>query len=255
MALNLRERFGSRKSEPRPSLAEDFVFVPAEYPSLREYRVEHEEVSLLEAPLAVDRHYFLSRGTESLKIELALCLAGAVAADELLFERAAAFEREPQPETMVDLARNQTAGEVGLAWPWGRDEPGGVAGFVRHNVLVFLQGRYESLREHARALDAALVRRKTIATYREDGETLFGVGGKDATLRAAPGARSDLGAPTKTDAQYFFIATGGSVNRDPGEPARYYYRAGLNKGTYRLTAYGVGPGLLPAQQTLHVTIA
>src|SRR3990167_7460640 len=98
MALNLRERFGARKSGPRPSLAEDFEFVPTEYPSLREYRVEHEEVGLLEAPLAVDRSSFLSRGTDSLKLELALCLAGADAADELLFQRAAAFEREPELE-------------------------------------------------------------------------------------------------------------------------------------------------------------
>jgi hypothetical protein len=255
MALNLRERFGARKSEPRPSLAEDFAFVPAEYPSLREYRVEHEEVSLLEAPLAVDRYYFLSRGTESLKIELALCLAGAEAADELLFQRAAAFEREPQPEAMVDLARSQTVGEVGLAWSWGGDERDGVAAFVRHNVLVFLQGRHEGLLEYARALDAALVRRKTVATYREDGEALFGVGGKDATLRAAPGTRVDLGPPTKPDAQHFFVATGGSVNRDPSDPARYYYRAGLEKGTHRLTAFRLGRGLLPVQQTLRITIA
>ena len=86
MALNLRERFAARGSEPRAALAEEFEFSPADYPSLRDYRVEHEEVSLLEAPLAVDRQYFLTHGSDSLKLEFALCLAGSEAALELLVQ-------------------------------------------------------------------------------------------------------------------------------------------------------------------------
>lgn len=254
MALNLRERFGPKEPVPQLLLADDFEFSPAAYPSLREFRVDHEEVGVLETPVAIDRRYFLSHGSDSLRLELALCLAGFSAAVELLFQRASAFQREPADEAVVDLPRASGIGQVGVAWSWGKDERDGVAGFVRHNVLVFMQGRYETLLEHARALDAVLARGATTAEYFESAAPLLAVSGEGA-LTVAPGGRIDLGLPTSPDAQHFFIASGGSVNRDPTEPTRYYYRAGLEKGTHLVTVFRVGRGLLPARQTIRVTIS
>jgi len=255
MALNLRDRFGTDYKMARPFLVEDYVFSPVEYPSLRDYRVEHEELNLLATPLAVDRYYFLSHGPDSLKLELTLCLSGSDAADHLLFERAGAFEREPELEMVVDLARAEKVGDVGVAWQWGRDERDGVAGFVRHNVLVFIQGRYETLLEHSRAIDADLARHKTGPDAGDRAETLFELDGKESMLSVAPAGRIDLGVPTSPESPHFFLASGGSINRDPMDPGRYYYRAGIEKGTERVTMYRIGRGLIPDYQTIRISIA
>jgi len=256
MAMNLRKQFGPHGTEPKPLLADDFVFSPGEYPSLHEFRVEHEEVDLLETPLAVDRRYFLSHGSDSLQIEFALCLQGFSAAVELLFQRASAFQREPTEAAVIDLARTSDVGDVGVAWSWGQDERDGVAGFVRHNVLVFLQGGgHETLLKHVRELDDALARQTTTEAYAQHRDVLFELGGASALLGVAPGGRADLGLPASPDAQHFFVASGGSVNRDPNAPARYYFRAGLKPGSHVIEAYRVGHGLLPARQTIHVTIS
>jgi len=254
MALNLRERFGRKGPASQLLLADDFQFSTAAYPSLREFQVAHDDVGVLETPLAIDRRYFLTHGSDSLQLELALCLAGVAAAVDLLFERASAFQREPAEDAIVDLATANSIGEVGLAWPWGKGERNGVAGFVRHNVLVFLQGRYETLLEHGKALDAALARAATTKEYSDSSVVLLAISGEGA-LTVTPGGRVDLGLPTSSDARHFFLATGGSVNRDANEPIRYYYRAGLEKGTYVITALRVGAGLLPARQTIRVTIS
>ncbi len=250
MATDLRARFGPQGSEPRPWMTSDFVFAPGELPSLREFRVEHEEVDLLESPLAVNRRVFLSHGSDTLRIEFALCLGGFDAAVGLLFQRAAAFQREPLEQAIVDIARTSGVGDVGLAWSWG--ERDGEAGFVRHNVMVFLHGRHETLLRQAREVDAALSRQTTTASHSLRAETLFESG---AALAVAAGDRVDLGEPLSRDAKHFFLATGGSVNRDPGDPSRHYYRAGLKPGDHVIDAYRVGRGLLPAQQTIRVTIS
>ncbi|MGB5082565.1 MAG: hypothetical protein WBO23_17690 [Burkholderiales bacterium] len=254
MALNLRERLGPKGALPQSSLTSDFRFVPAECTSLREYRVEHEEIDVLEKPLAVDRLYFLTHGPDSLQLELALCLEGSVAAVELLIRRAEAFQREPAAEAVRNLALDRGIGDVGLAWSWGEEERNGVAGFVRHNVLAFLQGRYETLLEQARELDAALVRTPAGAGPAQIDEPSFELGDREGALRVAPGGRVDLGLPVRPSEQHFFIASGGSVNRDSKEPTRRYFRAGLGQGPQLVTVLRVGAGLLPARQTIRITI-
>ena len=250
MATDLRTRFGPQGAEPRPWIASDFVFAPAEYTSLREFRVDHEEVDLLESPLAVDRRLFLSHGSDTLRIELALCLQGAGAAVDLLFQRAASFERDPLEQAVVDIARTTGVGDVGLAWSWG--ERNGEAGFVRHNVMVFLHGRHETLLQQAREIDTALLRERISVSRATPVDTLFPAG---ESVTVAPGRRIDLGQPASPEARHFFIASGGSVNRDAGQPSLYYYRAGLAPGEHHIDAYRVGRGLQPAQQTIRVTIS
>lgn len=254
MALNLRERFGPKGAMRPSSLTGDFSLVPTEYPSLREHRIEHEEVDVLEKPLAVDRLYFLTHGSDSLQLELALCLEGAAAAAELLFRRLEAFQREPAADAVRNLALTSGIGDLGVAWSWGKEERNGVAGFVRHNVMAFLQGRYETLLEQARELDATLGRTPGGAGPSQTDEPSFELGAREAALGVTPGGRIDLGVPIRAGERHFFIASGGSVNRDPKEPARYYFRAGLVKGPQLVTVLRVGAGLRPARQTIRITI-
>jgi hypothetical protein len=254
MALNLRERFGPKSREPRMLLADDFRFLPSGYPSLRDFRIDHERVDMLEMPLAVDIQYVLSRGTDGLQLEFALCIAGFAAAVDLLFLRAGAFQREPADEALVDLPQANSIGDVGVAWRWGRDEADGVSGFVRHNVVVFMQGGYDALLQHAGALDAELERRATTTAYSDSDAPLLD-GNRGEAIKLAPGGRIDLGLPVSPEARHFFVASGGAVNRDPTEPARFYYRAGLEKGTYLIRVFRVGHGLLPARQTIPVAIS
>jgi len=253
MALNLRQRFGPKGTLPQSWLMGDFRFVPAEYASLREYKIEHDEVDMVEKPLAVDRLYFLIRASESLDLELALCLEGTAAAAELLFRRLEAFQREPAAEAVQDVAVARSLGQVGVAWSWGEDERDGVAGFVRHNVLAILQGSYETLLEQAQELDAALARLNAGDSPPQIDKPSFDLGAGEAALRVEPGGRVDLGLPMGPE-RLFFLAAGGSVNRDPREPTRHYFRAGLGKGPQVVTVLGVGAGLLPARQTIRIAI-
>ena len=221
MPLNLRERFGPKGAQPQSSLTGDFRFVPAEYTSLREYRIEHEEVNVLEKPLAVDRLYFLTYDSDSLQIEFALCLEGAAAATELLFRRAEAFQREPDVEAVRDLALAHGIGDVGLAWSWDKMERHGVAGFVRYNVLVFLQGAQRvAAPAGARTQDVALTSTPAGAGPSQTAEPSFEFAERETALRVAPGGRVDLGLPLRPGKNHFFIASGGSVNRDPGRSRR-----------------------------------
>jgi hypothetical protein len=252
MALNLRARFGPLTAEPRPVLADDFVFSPSDYPSLREMRIEHDELTLLEAPLAVDRRYFLSHGSDSLQIEFALCLHGFGAAVDLLFGRLASFQREPSESAVVDMARTLGVGHVGFSWGWGPEERDGVVAFVRHNLLVMLLGRHDTLLQQARELDAALMRHPTAAASVPRAETMFAAA---PTLAVKAGERVELGAPAAPEDRYFFVATGGSVNLDADKPEHRYYRAGLTPGAYLIYAFRVGRGLLPTQQTLRVDVS
>src|SRR5262245_22572611 len=95
MPLNLRERFGPEGPPPRERLGEDFEFSAERFPSFREFVVDRNELDMREKPLAVTRRYVLSRGLEGLQLEFVLCLTGADAAVDLLFERASAFQRQP----------------------------------------------------------------------------------------------------------------------------------------------------------------
>ena len=254
MALNLRERFGPKGERRHSSLAADFRFVPGEYPSLRDYRVEHEEVDVLENPLAVDRLYFLAHGSDSLKVELALCLEGPDAALDLLFHRAEAFQRDPPEDAIVDLPVAHAIGDAGVAWLWGREERNGVAGFVRHNAIAFLQGRYDTLVEIARDLDRSLasVQARAGPSYVDDPS--FELPQPDLVFRVPPAGRVDLGPSAKPDERHFFIAASGSVNRDPADPARHYFRAGLVAGPHSVLVLRVGAGLMPARQVIRVAI-
>jgi hypothetical protein len=253
MALNLRERFGPKEPDSRRVLGQDFEFSPSNYPSLKDFAVERNELELGEKPLAVTREYVIAYGMEGVQLELSLCLAGPAAAYELLFHRATSFQREPTPERVVDVARKLDIGDAGVGWQWDDREPDGVLGFVRFNVLAFMRGRFDRLQAFARELDADLSKRETRTEYADSPKLLFESAGRDGHATTA-GARLDLGT-SSNGSTTFFVATGGSVNRDAAEPGLFYYRAGLAKGNYTIVAYRVGKGLLPDRQTMTVRIS
>jgi hypothetical protein len=116
-----------------------------------------------------------------------------------------------------------------------------------------MRGRLERLQAFAAEFDSNLARRETRAEYADSNTPLFESAAKE--LAAPAGARVDLGTPARADSQYFFVATGGSVNRDAADPRHFYYRAGLAKGDFSIVAYRVGKGLLPDRQTLPVRIS
>jgi hypothetical protein len=253
MAMNLRDRFGPKDPDSRRLLGQEFEFSPSNYPSLLEFAVERDDVELEEKPLAVTRSYVLARGPEGVQLQLALCLRGPGEAFDLLFHRASSFQREPDAERAIDVSRKLDIGDGGVGWQWDDREPDGVLGFVRFNVLVFMRGRFERLQAIARELDADLSRRETRNEYTDSPEPLFTLA-RAGGLEAAAGSRLDLGRPQRADSRYFFVATGGSVNRDPSDPGLFYYRAGLAKGSYSISAWRVGKGLLPDRQTIPVRI-
>ena len=253
MTLMLRERFGPKGPAPRRLLNEDFEFSAERYPSIQKLAIKRDELDMLEKPLAVTRRYVLSQGFVGYQLEFALCLTGPEAAVDLLFERASAFQREPRTAAVINLPEAERIGEVGVAWRWSEHEAEGVLGFVRHNVLVFMQGEYGALLNQARELDTELSRRQTTTEYSDRGGALLEMPAAGRELSVEPGARLDLGA-VSSDARYFFVASGGSVNRDAASPDRYYYRAGLVKGIYGIVVYRVGRGLLPDRQTLQIRI-
>jgi hypothetical protein len=251
MPLDLRERFGPKGALPQSSISGDFRFDPAEIPALREYRIVQEDVDVLESPLGVDRLYDLASGRRQLRLELALSINGPAAALDLLFRRLAAFQRDPEENDVRDLAKLDGIGEVGVAWPWQGPDALGVVGFLRHNVVVMLQGLFEPAVQQARDLDAAIARASTGDKPSMREEPSFELGERVTTN---PGGRLDLGLPVKGDERLFFITSGGSVNRDPNQPSRYYFRAGLTRGLQTVTVLRVGAGLVPARQTIRITI-
>ena len=257
MALDWRERLARGKPASRAVIAEDFRFSPAGHASLRAYAVAHEAAGMMPVPLAVERIVHLLHGSDALRVELDLCLDGPDAALGLLARHLGAFQRVVPEDAIVDLAP-LGIGDAGAAWPWAREDRNGVAGFVRRNVVVFMQGRYDGLVEQARDIDAALARLRTGDAYADNTATLFAVAaaGADASgpWRVQAADRLELGVPTPPDGDYFFQAEGGSVNRDRDAPERYYFRAGLRPGRHRIAVFRVGAGLLPERQTFAVLV-
>ena len=254
MAVDWRERLEKGSSDERRLIAQDFRFSPAELASLRAYTIAHEAVAMMPVPLAVERIVHLAHGSDTVRLELDLCLEGPAAARALLARHLGAFQRPVPEDAIVDL-HALGIGDAGAAWRWAPEERNGVAGFVRHNVVVFLQGRHQGLVEQARELDGVLSSLATSESYPDRTAVLFTPPADEAgELRVQAADRADLGAPAVPQGDYFFLAEGGSVNRDPRAPERYYFRAGLAPGRHRIDVFHVGAGILPARQTLAVRI-
>ncbi|MEO8450360.1 MAG: hypothetical protein ABI647_11245, partial [Gemmatimonadota bacterium] len=210
-------------------LAEDLVFRPSEFPELARFRLEHEQVSLLEAPLTVHRRYALTDTEDpdlQLRLDLRLCLEGPAGAFESLYRFTESFQR-PIPREALKTVKD--LGDLAFAWSWDEPLASEVVAFVRHNVMVAIRGADAGARPErvARDIDARL--RTLPLTDRYDSEP-GPLSALEAPKSVGRGARLTLAANRDSEERWFFLTTAGSVNRDPKDPELWYYRAGLASG-------------------------
>jgi hypothetical protein len=129
---------------------------------------------------------------------------------------------------------------------------------VRNNLVVTLFAHeLLDMESVAAELDSTLPQ-ETVDAYRPSSAGILtrareAAGGGE--IRVEAGSRLALGAPVSLpDDSLFFLATGGSINRDPDRTEERYFRAGLEKGTFQITAFYVGRGLVPVVEKLDVEV-
>jgi hypothetical protein len=254
---SLRERFAfdDLRKVTHPRLAQDFVFSPHILGGAPPMTVRHQEVGFLEARLVVTRRVFLeSSDGGALDVALALGWNGFADAVAVLFGHAEAFQRELPLDAVVETADALDIGQFGLAWPWSGEGQPDVLGFVRHNVSVFIQASGGTAVAPGRAIDAVLRELATTDDYTPSSEgPLAHALGTEKTRSVSAGRRLDLGRFPASES-HFFLADGGSVNRDPDAPEAYYFRAGLEAGPRTITLFSVGDGILPRMETFVVEV-
>lgn len=256
----LRERFDFKRlsEEARGLLASDFAFEPSGLSTLGAYGAVAQTVDLIESPLAILRHVDLShrdKAHRTIEVDLVLCIEGRPDALERLAWAVESFQREIPEEA---ITRVDGLKDFGVGWAWDRGKPDHMVAFVRNNLVVTLFSHEpEDMGPVARELDAALPQ-PTVDSYSPSAGRVLervrkGAGGGEVRVQA--GSRLELGEPAiAPEDSVFFLATGGSINRDPSRVKERYFRAGLEKGKFRITAFHVGRGLVPVVETLDVEI-
>jgi hypothetical protein len=253
-------------SQDRPTsgllLAENWIFNAADYDALRELLEVHQEVSLCETPLTVLRRISLAhahRSSVTVHLDVAVTLTNASDALDLLFAFASSFERPIPVERVRNTAQSSEIGDFGLTWSWSDEVEAEVVAFVRHNVLVMLQGHHveDRLLPAALQIDRRLRKLKTAAAYAEERDGFF------SEVRQTAGAvptvptrgRLELGSAIVPTERHFFLTNKGSVNRAPETPAAaWYYRAGTLPGQHEILLLRLGSGILPVMERLSIEV-
>jgi hypothetical protein len=242
-------------------LGEDWQFQAAHYPALADLAVVHEDTSFCEAPTAVLRRIALAhplRRAITVQLDVALALNGASDAADLLFDFVTSFERPIPTEKLLNTAVTSETGDFGLAWSWSEDGSADVVAFIRHNALVMLQGHQAEKRllPAARQIDTMLRGLRTVAAYPEDVDGFFAEARRahGTVPRVQAKTRLNLGPPTVPAERYFFVTSGGSVNRDRHARDAWYYRAGMYPGRREIVLFRLGAGLLPTKERLLVDV-
>lgn len=247
----------------RPLLGENFILEEADLPSLRPYRLVHQEVSFRQTPLAIVRRlHFLAKekSRTSFRIRLTLCLNGFQDALEHLFFFAEEFERPISLDAVIDTAENYELGDFGIAWAWQKGESDIVA-FVRNNVFIAIQGiaAKASIVKVAQEIDKFLSQLRTVDKYFEEKESIFfEIRSKQKMPIEIPaGETLAIGTIPKVEKGIgftFFLTTSGSMNRNIANPNMWYYRAGMDKGQHTITLLYGDAGVLPKKAELDVII-
>jgi hypothetical protein len=251
----LRKRFGYDElvEISRPLLDEDYVFDVEKHPSLKEFKVVHQEVSMIETPLVLVRRVYLGHVGEkqsTLKLGMTLCWNGFRDALDALFGFAESFERPIPVEAVLNTTEVYQIGGFGLSWSWlGEGEPD-ILCFIKNNVLVTLQGR--NLVTVAKEIDGELKGLKTTRKYAEEEDAIFSeVKKKEGEVpKVKAGGHLTLPAIPNKEQSFFFFTTSGSVNRDVDRPRFWYYRAGMEKGKQEVILFRVKSGILPKKERL-----
>ena len=247
--------------QERPRLGEDYVFDSRVIAAATELRVDHENVFLEETPLSLVRQIHLQHGSKphtSLQLTLALCWNGFREALTLLSRFAESFERRIPEENVVNTAQAHRIGEFGVAWAWSEKGGPDILGFVRKNILVGVRGHDagELIIPLAKEVDAALSSGKPTEQYGDTPHPLFTeLRKREGEIPQVPATgKLSLGKPLSGQIRFFFLTSGGSVNREGDTPQSWYYRAGTQKGRQEITLFWVDAGILPKRDRLSVDV-
>lgn len=260
----LRDRFlyDELRQLSRPLLGENFILEEADLPSLRPYRLVHQEVSLRQTPLAIVRRFFFSGKNKShgtLRILLALCLTGFQEALGFLFSFVRDFERPIPWNAVVNTKESYELGDFGFAWGWLKEEPDVIA-LVRNNVFLAAEGFTiePSVVKAAQEIDRSLNQLRTVDRYYEEEGVFFEIEREqEAPIKIPAGEVLRIGAIPKVKKGIgftFFLTTSGSMNRDITNPDIWYYRAGMDKGKRTITMLRGDAGILPKKAKLNIII-
>jgi hypothetical protein len=257
----LRDRFdAAARAVPDVLLGEDWVFAVSKYPAFGDLGAVYGDVALCEAPLAITRRPDVAHAERpvTIRLDAALCLNGVTDAVDLLFRFTESFQRPLPVERVANTADAFATGDFGLAWSWEEGPHPSMVAFVRHNVLVLLQGQGGEARVASAAaqIDADLRARSTALRYAPVERGFF------SEARGAPGTvprvpargRLPIGSTAGSAERHFFLTKEGSVNRDPQRTDDWYYRAGSATGRREIVLYRVGDGVLPVEERLTVDV-
>jgi hypothetical protein len=254
----LEDLFPSPKPQtPTRLLGEDWIFASDRYEALAKLEVVHQQLTLCEAPLAVLRRISLGRANVTVKLSIALTLNRAEDAVGLLFDFAHSHARGVPVERVSNTAEAMAVGDFGFTWSWEEAADPDVVAFVRHNVLVILQGHKTAalLAAAAREIDMVLRTLRTVDAYHDLADGFFSnVRHTQGSIpKVSARARLALGADEAGE-RYFFMTDKGSVNRDSTRENEWYYRAGIEKGRREITLIRLGSGILPIKERLAVDV-
>lgn len=254
--------FEEVRKQQRPLLASDYIFMPR-FPLAEPFKPVYDRVSFQETPLAVVREIHLQHSDQphtSAKVTLALCWNGFADAMILLERFVNGFQRA----VPAGAARQHSEiGDFSVLWSW--DEPPkfkaeDVVAMVRFNVFMAATGHDTEpgfLIALAAQADRELRALPTTQSYADQPEGWLSRAARAEEVPRVPaGGRLDLGefAAEKEGVSLFFLTSGGSVNRDPQAPQKWYYRAGVDRGPQEITLYRVGLGILPLRERLKVEV-
>ena len=222
------------------------------------YKVIHQEVHLIEAPLYLVRKYFLVDDvTKDIPIQITISLAwdGFKCAVDFLFGFTEALDLFFNPDKVIDT-RAFSLGDFGVAWGWVSEEID-VLAFIRNNVFVGIQGFLpkERMISAAKAIDAEIHHLGTTSHYIDDQPGFFTqIRARNGNLSIHPGERLDIGLQPPGHETYFFMTTDGCMNRDFARPDVWYFRAGKEVGLQQITLFRVDEGILPQKECLSIAV-
>ena len=263
MMAEVLRKFGfeEARKQQRPLLAKDYIFTPR-FPLAEPFKNVYERAFLEETPLAVVREIHLQHSEKphaSAKVTLALCWNGFADAMTLLERFVNSFQRAVPAGGPW---QHNEIGDFTVLWSWDQSRmEEDVIAMVRFNVFMAATGHDTEpgfLIALAAQADRELRAMPTTESYPDQREGLFSNvrRGTEGAPRVPVGGRLDLGefAAEKEGASLFFLASSGSINRDPQEPQKWYYRAGAKRGPQEITLYRVGRGILPLRERLRVEV-
>lgn len=241
-------------------LGEDFVFRPDDYAALSSAEILYQDISFDNHPDTISRKLLVSCDSTNPPLQLAirLCLEGKEGAASRLLNHCGLYQRAVPADDVEVISESRGIGHLGLAWSWDGGDQWDIAAFVRHNLLVILDGGAAgvSLMDLAAGIDERV---QELSITKNHSTVQDGVLASLRTDKSVPHletmSRMDIPVPANQDEHWFFRSDRGSVSRDPADSNRFYYRAGLEPGPATIELFRVAAdGVLPQRERLSIEI-